>query len=116
MGTCSRTNLEVDARWQTANIALTEIERMRAGSRTRGNFLRLAGILQVIAIAALSAATLLVIFIEPAPKVNKTGGNPSSTTTPSTKSPGGMTATSSARDPGVKPQSCRPPLSTLFLC
>ena len=107
------TDSEVDARWNTSNIALAEIVRMRTGSKSRGNRLRQAGILQVLAITALTVATLLVVFNAPSTQGDGSGADKSSSkTTP-------VAVTSASPRPtaeGTKPPSCRPPLSTLLLC
>lgn len=56
---------EVNARWQTANITIDQIDRLRSGSKGRGRWLRAAGICQVLAVAALAFSTVFVVSDSP---------------------------------------------------
>lgn len=55
---------EVTARYQTAHITIEQIERLRKGSAIRGKWLRAAGIMQVMAVAALGLSTLIVALTQ----------------------------------------------------
>lgn len=66
---------EVDARWQTANITIEQISDLREGSKTRGKLLRAAGILQVVAVAALGFSTVVVVFSQPSNGGSSNGGH-----------------------------------------
>lgn len=51
----------IDARWQTANFTLISIASLRAGTNFKYAFLTFAGIAQIAAIAALTAAAVVVL-------------------------------------------------------
>jgi hypothetical protein len=97
---------EVNARWQTANITIDQIEKLRSGSKKRGWWLRAAGICQVLAVAALAFSTVLVVSHRPG---DDQGGASNNDQTQQSQSQHAPPA------PG-KSASCRPPLSTLHLC
>ncbi|MBB5166487.1 hypothetical protein [Mycobacterium sp. AZCC_0083] len=52
---------EVDARYQSAVVMIDQIGLLRDGSKTRGKWLRAAGVLQVLAGASLGLSTLGVL-------------------------------------------------------